>query len=85
MARSARDGALNRELERRGHPFVRYADDCNVYVQSEVAGRRVMTSLERFLWKHLRLRSNREKSSVDRPWKRQFLGYTVTHHLKPKL
>ncbi len=64
---------------------MRYADDCNVYVQSEVAGRRVMTSLERFLWKRLRLRINGEKSSVDRPWKRQFLGYTVTHHLKPKL
>ena len=76
---------LDKELERRGHPFVRYADDCNVYVRSEVAGRRVMTSLERFLWKRLRLRINREKSSVDRPWKRQFLGYTVTHHLKPKL
>ena len=76
---------LDKELERRGHLFVRYADDCNVYVRSEVAGRRVMTSLERFLWKRLRLRINREKSSVDRPWKRQLLGYTVTHHLKPKL
>jgi len=76
---------LDKELERRGHLFVRYADDCNVYVQSEVACRRVMTSLERFLWKRLRLKINREKSSVDRPWKRQFLGYTVTHHLKPKL
>jgi len=76
---------LDKELERRGHLFVRYADDCNVYVRSEVAGKRVMTSLERFLWKRLRLRINHEKSSVDRPWKRQFLGYTVTHHLKPKL
>ncbi len=76
---------LDKELERRGHLFVRYADDCNVYVRSEVAGRRVMTSLERFLWKRLRLRTNHEKSSVDRPWKRQFLGYTVTHHLRPKL
>jgi hypothetical protein len=76
---------LDKELERRGHLFVRYADDCNVYVRSEVAGRRVMTSLERFLWKRLRLWINCEKSSVDRPWKRQFLGYTVTHHLKPKL
>ena len=76
---------LDKELERRGHRFVRYADDCNVYVRSEVAGRRVMTSLERFLWKRLRLRINGEKSSVDRPWKRQFLGYTVTHHLKSKL
>ena len=76
---------LDKELERRGHLFVRYADDCNVYVRSEVAGRRVMTSLERFLWKRLRLRINQGKSSVNRPWKRQFLGYTVTHHLKPKL
>ena len=76
---------LDKELERRGHLFARYADDCNVYVRSEVAGRRIMTSLERFLWKRLRLRINREKSSVDRPWKRQFLGYTVTHHLKPRL
>jgi len=76
---------LDKELERRGHRFVRYADDCNVYVRSEVAGRRVMTSLERFLWKRLRLRVNREKSGTDRPWKRQFLGYTVTHHLQPKL
>jgi len=73
------------ELERRGHRFARYADDCKVYVQSEVSCRRVMTSLERFLWKRLRLRINGEKSLVDRPWKRQFLGYTVTHHLKPKL
>ena len=76
---------LDKELERRGHRFVRYADDCNVYVQSEVACRRVMTSLERFLWKRLKLRINGEKSSVDRPWKRQFLGYTVTSHLEPKL
>ena len=76
---------LDKELERRGHRFARYADDCNVYVRSEVACRRVMTSLERFLWKRLRLRISGEKSSVDRPWKRQFLGYTVTHHLEPKL
>jgi len=76
---------LDKELERRGHLFVRYADDCNVYVQSQRAGERVMASLERFLWKRLRLRINGEKGSVDRPWKRQFLGYRVTHHLKPKL
>jgi RNA-directed DNA polymerase len=76
---------LDKELERRGHCFVRYADDCNVYVQSKTAGERVMTSLERFLAKRLRLRINRDKSAVARPWKRKFLGYSVTWHRKPKL
>lgn len=77
--------ALDRELERRGHRFVRYADDCNVYVQSEAAGKRVMASLERFLEKRLRLKVNRDKSAVARPWKRKFLGYSVTAHREPKL
>jgi RNA-directed DNA polymerase len=76
---------LDRELERRGHRFVRYADDSNVYVQSKAAGERVMASLERFLEKRLRLRINRDKSAVARPWKRKFLGYSVTVHRKPKL
>ena len=76
---------LDKELERRGHRFVRYADDCNVYVRSQRAGQRVMASVERFLWKRLRLRINRDKSAVDRPWKRKFLGYSVTWHRKPKL
>jgi RNA-directed DNA polymerase len=76
---------LDKELEHRGHRFVRYADDCNVYVQSKTAGERVMTSLERFLAKRLRLRINRDKSGVARPWKRKFLGYSVTWHRKPKL
>lgn len=76
---------LDRELERRGHRFARYADDCNVYVQSRPAGERVLTSLERFLAKRLRLRVNREKSAVARPWQRKFLGYTVTTHREPKL
>lgn len=76
---------LDRELERRGHRFARYADDCNVYVQSRTAGERVLTSLERFLAKRLRLRVNREKSAVARPWQRKFLGYTVTMHREPKL
>jgi len=76
---------LDKELERRGHRYVRYADDCNVYVQSRRAGERVMTSLERFLWKRLRLRINRDKSAVDRPWNRKFLGYSVTRHREPKL
>jgi RNA-directed DNA polymerase len=68
----------DRELERRGHRFVRYADDCNVYVRSKAAGERVLTSLERFLAKRLRLRINRDKSGVARPWTRKFLGYSVT-------
>jgi RNA-directed DNA polymerase len=76
---------LDRELERRGHRFVRYADDCNVYVKSRAAGERVLTSLERFLAERLRLKVNRAKSAVDRPWKRKFLGYTVTMHYQPKL
>ena len=76
---------LDKELERRGHRFVRYADDCNVYVRSRAAGERVMASLERFLWKRLRLKINREKSAVARPWTRRFLGYTVTSNLQPRL
>jgi len=76
---------LDRELERRSHRFVRYADDCNVYVRSKAAGERVLASLERFLMNRLRLRVNREKSAVARPWERKFLGYTVTVHHQPKL
>jgi RNA-directed DNA polymerase len=76
---------LDKELERRGHRFVRYADDCNIYVRSKAAGERVLTSIERFLRECLRLVVNREKSAVDRPWKRKFLGYTFTVHYQPKL
>ena len=76
---------LDKELERRGHSFVRYADDCNVYVRSKAAGERVMASLERFLAKRLRLTVNRDKSAVARPWERKFLGYSVTIHREPKL
>lgn len=68
---------LDRELERRGHRFCRYADDCNIYVKSKRAGERVLVSMTRFLETRLKLRVNREKSAVDRPWKRSFLGYTV--------
>ena len=68
----------DRELERRGHRFVRYADDCNVYVRSKAAGNRVLASLERWLLQRLRLRVNRDKSGVARPWSRKFLGYSVT-------
>ena len=76
---------LDKELERRGHCFVRYADDCNIYVRSRHAGERVLTSIERFLRGRLRLTVNRDKSAVDRPWRRKFLGYTFTMHHQPKL
>jgi len=76
---------LDKELERRGHRFCRYADDCNIYVKSQKAGERVMESVTRFLEKRLRLKVNREKSAVGRPWARKFLGYSMTWHKKPKL
>jgi RNA-directed DNA polymerase len=76
---------LDKELEKRGHRFCRYADDCNVYVASLRAGERVMASLERFLWERLRLKVNRDKSAVARPWQRKFLGYSVTAHQTPRL
>ncbi|MCP4589162.1 MAG: group II intron reverse transcriptase/maturase, partial [bacterium] len=58
--------------------------DCNIYVRSRHAGDRVLTSIERFLRDRLRLAVNRDKSAVDRPWKRKFLGYTFTMHFQPK-
>jgi RNA-directed DNA polymerase len=76
---------LDKELERRGHRFCRYADDCNIYVKSKAAGERVMESITRFLEKRLRLKVNRDKSAVDRPWNRTFLGYTMTPHHRPRL
>jgi group II intron reverse transcriptase/maturase len=75
---------LDRELERRGHRFARYADDCNIYVRSKRAGRRVLDSITRYLETRLRLQVNDEKSSVDRPWNRTFLGYSFTWHRNPK-
>lgn len=76
---------LDKELQRRGHSFCRYADDSNIYVGSERAGERVMASIVRFLQKCLRLKVNEEKSSVARPWKRSFLGYSVTRGQDPRL
>src|SRR5246500_2898215 len=67
---------LDRELERRGHRFVRYADDCNIYVSSERAGQRVMTSLTRFIEGRLKLQINAQKGAVARPWQRAFLALT---------
>lgn len=76
---------FDKELERRGHRFCRYADDANVYVQSKRAGLRVMASLTRYLEAHLRLKVNPSKSVVERPWNSTFLGYTVTNNLQPRL
>jgi RNA-directed DNA polymerase len=75
---------LDKELESRGHRFCRYADDVNVYVKSEAAGKRVLDSLEKFLTKRLRLKVNREKSAVARPWERTFLGYSFTDEERPR-
>jgi RNA-directed DNA polymerase len=69
---------LDRELEGRGHRFVRYADDCNIYVRSRRAGERVLASVRCFLEKRLKLKVNEQKSTVDRPWKRRILGFTFT-------
>jgi RNA-directed DNA polymerase len=68
---------LDRELEQRGHRFVRYADDCNIYVSSERAGKRVMASIIDFIERRLRLKVNREKSAVSRPEKRHFVGFSL--------
>jgi len=65
---------LDVELERRGHKFVRYADDCNIYVKSKRAGERVMNSIRKFVESKLKLKVNMSKSAVDRPWNRTFLG-----------
>jgi len=75
---------LDQELERRGHRFTRYADDCNIYVRSRRAGERVMSSVTRLLTTRLKLRVNSEKSAVARPWERKFLGFSFTNHKQPK-
>ena len=69
---------LDWELDRRGHRFARYADDCNILVKSQRAGERVMASVTRFIGKSLRLTVNPLKSAVDRPMNRKFLGFTVS-------
>ena len=76
---------LDKELERRGHAFCRYADDCNIYVASKRAGERVLASVSRFLSERLRLMVNGAKSAVDRPWNRSFLGFSMTAHKEPRL
>jgi RNA-directed DNA polymerase len=76
---------LDRELERRGHRFCRYADDCNIYVRSRRARERVMESITRFLGRRLGLKVNAAKSAVARPWERKFLGYSMTRNWEPRL
>lgn len=76
---------LDKELEKRGHKFVRYADDFHIYVKSKRAGERVMESVTTFIEKKLRLKVNREKSAVDRPSRRKLLGFSFTVNKKPKI
>jgi RNA-directed DNA polymerase len=75
---------LDRELERRGHRFVRYADDCNLYVRSARAGQRVMESVTGFIAQRLKLKVNQAKSAVARPQERKFLGFSFTRNRQPK-
>jgi len=75
---------LDKELEKRGHRFVRYADDCNIYVRSRRAGERVMAGIERFLEKRLKLRLNKAKSAVAKPSVRKFLGFSYTGGREPR-
>ena len=75
---------LDRELEQRGHRFVRYADDSNIYVRSERAGQRVMESVKRFITQKLKLKVNESKSAVAKPQARKFLGFSFTSGPEPK-
>jgi group II intron reverse transcriptase/maturase len=76
---------LDKELERRGLRFCRYADDCNIYVKTKRAGERVKASVQRLLEGKLKLRINEEKSAVDRPWKRKFLGFSFTRQKEARI
>ncbi len=75
---------LDKELEKRGHRFVRYADDCNIYMRSQKAGERVMAGIEKFLAKRLKLTVNKAKSAVAKPSVRKFLGFSFTGGRKPR-
>lgn len=76
---------LDKEMEERGHRFVRYADDCNIYVKTRKAGERVKESITGFIENRLKLKVNQDKSAVDRPWKRKFLGFSFTWNKDPKI
>jgi RNA-directed DNA polymerase len=75
---------MDRELERRGHRFVRYADDCNIYVRTMRAGQRVMASITTLITHHLKLKVDQEKSAVARPAERKFLGFSFTSGKQPR-
>jgi RNA-directed DNA polymerase len=75
---------LDKELEKRGHRFVRYADDCNIYVRSRKAGERVLAGIEKFLEKRLKLKVNKAKSAVAKPSVRKFLGFSFTGGKEPR-
>ena len=75
---------LDKELEKRGHRFVRYADDCNIYVRSRRAGERVMVGVEQFLERRLKLKVDKAKSAVARPAERKFLGFSFTAGSTPR-
>ena len=75
---------LDRELEQRGHRYVRYADDCNIYVRSQRAGERVMASITRYLTTKLKLQVNQTKSAVAQPKDRKFLGFSFTGSTEPR-
>src|SRR4029079_6274879 len=75
---------LDKELEKRGHRFVRYADDCNIYVRSQKAGERVMAGIAKFLGKRLKLKVNKAKSAVAKPSVRKFLGFSFTGGREPR-
>lgn len=76
---------LDKELEKRGHKFCRYADDVNIYVHTKQSGDRVLASITKWLEKKLKLKVNPNKSAADRPWKRKFLGYSMTVNKQPKI
>ena len=77
---------LDKELEKRGLRFVRYADDCVIYVKSKQAANRVMKSVSRFIETRMRLKVNRDKSAVGRPWDRKYLGFCMTNSCRrPKI
>lgn len=74
---------FDKDLEKRGLRFVRYADDCNTYVKTERAGKRVMEATVQYLTEILKLKVNQQKSAVDNPWNRKFLGFTFTRGKEP--
>lgn len=76
---------LDKELDRRGHSFCRYADDCNIYVNSQKAGEHLLADIIQFLSRELKLKVNEQKSAVARPWKRKFLGYSFTWHKQARV